>query len=174
MVWRIIKGYFFAYFVSAFRLNGIEMPLVEWRSRRRAAQEITDAVSAARLEDRIRVETTRRCAAEPEVLLPAIAAPLPPRIDAVARRPRENGAMYQAAAIFLGFVVLSITVCFIGRYETAVTPSGFAIVTDRWLGTVSICGSVNGTTVFCVPRFPATPLPSVESLLGPAPRQNTP
>jgi hypothetical protein len=62
----------------------------------------------------------------------------------------------QAWATLLGFIILSATVAYLGRYETSAMPGGGALVTDRWLGTVSLCSTIaENVTVTCFPRFPA-------------------
>jgi hypothetical protein len=61
----------------------------------------------------------------------------------------------QAWATLIGFIILSATVPYVGRYETSAMPGGAALVTDRWFGTVSLCAPIEGNiTIVCLPRFP--------------------
>jgi hypothetical protein len=71
---------------------------------------------------------------------------------------KEHGGLWmtsQAWAILIGFIILSATVAYVGRYETSAMPGGAALVTDRWFGTVRLCTPVgDNVTVLCLPRFP--------------------
>jgi hypothetical protein len=60
-----------------------------------------------------------------------------------------------AWAILVGFVILSGTIAYLGRYQTSAMPGGGTMVTDRWFGTVNICSQVGAGTVMCFRRFPA-------------------
>ncbi len=60
-------------------------------------------------------------------------------------------------AILAGFVILSATIAYLGRYEASAMPGGAALVVDRWTGTVKLCTTVgDNVTVMCFPRFPAS------------------
>jgi hypothetical protein len=58
-------------------------------------------------------------------------------------------------AILLGFIILSATIAYLGRYETSAMPGGAALITDRWTGAVTLCAPTGGT-VMCFPRSPAS------------------
>jgi hypothetical protein len=75
-----------------------------------------------------------------------------------------------AGAILLGFVILAATIAYLGRYETTSNAHGAALVTDRWLGTVRLCGHdmTNGAVV-CISEFPPRPTRSADEILGPQP-----
>ncbi|HTZ69840.1 MAG TPA: hypothetical protein VMB71_04230 [Acetobacteraceae bacterium] len=63
----------------------------------------------------------------------------------------------QAWATLLGFVILSLTVAVLARYDAAPMPEGGALITDRWFGTVRFCTAiVDNVTVVCLRRFPPT------------------
>jgi hypothetical protein len=64
-----------------------------------------------------------------------------------------------AWAILLGFIILSATIAYLGRYEASAMTGGGALVVDRWTGTVRLCTTVgDNVTVMCFPRFPESRL----------------
>jgi hypothetical protein len=61
----------------------------------------------------------------------------------------------QAWMILVGFIILSATIAYLGRYETSPMPGGAVLVTDRWRGKVSLCAPIgDNVTILCFPRFP--------------------
>ncbi|HBK06231.1 MAG TPA: hypothetical protein DDZ81_10245 [Acetobacteraceae bacterium] len=65
----------------------------------------------------------------------------------------------QAWAVLVGFIILSTTIAYMGRYDVSAAPGAAALVTDRWTGTVKMCATVlDNVTVMCFPRFPEAPL----------------
>jgi hypothetical protein len=63
-----------------------------------------------------------------------------------------------AAAVLMGFIIMALTLAWLGRYETTAQRGG-VYVTDRWAGTVSYCLGY-GANAECLPVFPpANPPP---------------
>ena len=85
--------------------------------------------------------------------------------------------MSSAWATLLGFIILSATIAYLGRYDVGNAGGGFSSVTDRWAGTVTLCLNSPGPT-FCFSVFPQRPrLPTADvfadEFLGPAPSSPT-
>jgi hypothetical protein len=91
-----------------------------------------------------------------------LGVPYPPTRETTTARPNNYGRWARgigmtrlAAAVLLGFIILSATIAFLGRYEVSAEPGGAALVTDRWRGTVQLCATpMDNVTVICFPRFP--------------------
>lgn len=71
---------------------------------------------------------------------------------------------FVGGTVLVGFVIVAATIAFLFRYDTTPMPGGGALVTDRWLGTVSLCVTpFDNVTVLCFPRFPGKTAPKPEN-----------
>ena len=75
---------------------------------------------------------------------------------------RMSGTTKMSAALLLGFVILAVTIAYLGRYGTTATGEGgnaMVFVTDRWTGQTWMCRSsasspVTGQGGFCIHVYP--------------------